>query len=129
MKALVLIGSAVILTLLGGYYVFDLFFVRQCEPAGWPTTAFTRRAWLNAAPEKRYEFVNSILTNGVLKGATREVVVAELGEPSKKSGDGSYFVYHVRTFGDSSCILSSFALLDISFDASGKVTGLRTYTD
>jgi hypothetical protein len=116
---------------IGILVICNLLILSSCSAAenDWPNTAFSSSEWKSTPIEKRYIYFNSLVRSVLLNGLTQKEVVHLLGPPNYKSPNGKYFTYILKYAEKKEYSLNSIYLLDIDFNAEGKVLKYFRRTD
>ena len=103
--------------------ICNLFGLSSCSAAEdkWPNTAFSSNEWKLTPDEKRYIYSNTLIGSKKLDGLTQKEVINLLGQPNYKSPDRKYITYILKYAEKNEYSLNSIYILQIDFNADGKV--------
>lgn len=90
------------------------------DPANWPRSEFTPKAWAASPYDQRYVYVRDLIDNQRLVGKSFDEVEAMLGQPEDRNDKERRLAYVVKK--GSATSMNFIELLDIRADENGRVS-------
>lgn len=97
--------------------------------SGWPEERFTSEKWKGQPENRRYAFAKDLIGSRVLVGKAAADVEQLLGTPTSRSPDGSYWWYIVQNRESGVSGFAVVVMINVHFDASGKVDRIDLSSD